>query len=120
MADIDKPFMERELAALRAEVERQRGRLKAAEDVVSYLVIWGAAPTDRLVELVTESMRLRQRDKETLCAPSAVRAALTREKCAGCGRDLDPVNRGLCPDCEPAHDAAAAAAEFRQDSTADR
>ncbi len=35
------------------------------------------APTDRLVELVSRRMEQRQRDKETLCAPSAVSEAIT-------------------------------------------
>lgn len=44
------------------EIERLKNRLKVAEDVVSYLVIWGAAPTDILAELVKRSMTLRVRD----------------------------------------------------------
>ena len=62
--------------AVVAENEKLRERLKTAEDVVSYLVIWGASPTNRLAELVEQSMMLRMRDKETLCIPSAVKAAL--------------------------------------------
>jgi len=47
------------IAALTARNERLRDRLKAAENVVSYVVIWGAAPSDKLAELVKRSMRLR-------------------------------------------------------------
>jgi len=59
-----------------AEVARLTARLKAADEVVSYLVLWGAAPTDELARLVTVRMEQRVRDKQTLCAPSAVRAAI--------------------------------------------
>lgn len=69
--------MEAMVRHLESEVARLKDRLKAADDVVSYLVIFGSAPTDRLAELVARRMEQRQRDKETLCVPSAVREAIT-------------------------------------------
>lgn len=59
------------------EIERLRDRLRCADDVVSYLVIFGAAPTDRLAELVSRRMEQRQRDKQTLCLSPVVREAIT-------------------------------------------
>jgi ribosomal protein S16 len=71
---------DKQIDVLTAENGRLRERLKVAEDVVSYLVIWGALPTDKLAELVEKSMSLRMRDKETLCIPSAVKDALKAAK----------------------------------------
>ena len=68
------------LDALTAENKWLGERLSVAEDVVSHLVIWGAAPTDALVALVEKAMTLRMRDKETLCIPSAVKKALRGEE----------------------------------------
>jgi len=48
------------------EIIRLKNRLKAADDVVSYIVIFGAAPTDRLAELVSICMEQRQRDLEVI------------------------------------------------------
>ncbi|MBU2249898.1 MAG: hypothetical protein KKD77_24345 [Gammaproteobacteria bacterium] len=65
-----------QIAEMDVENDRLRKRLSVAEDVVSHLVIWGAAPTDALAALVEKAMTLRMRDKETLCIPSAVKEAL--------------------------------------------
>ena len=75
---VDKEIcrMNEQIAALTAENKRLRERLRAAEDVVSHLVIWGAAPIGALAALVEKAMTLRMRDKETLCIPSAVKEAL--------------------------------------------
>jgi hypothetical protein len=61
--------LEQELATVRddlkAEIAAHRqcaDRLKAADDVVSYIVIFGAAPTDRLAELVARRMEQRKRE----------------------------------------------------------
>ena len=50
---------------LESEVARLKHRLKAADDVVSYLIIFGAAPTDRLAELIGKRMEQRQREAIT-------------------------------------------------------
>ena len=68
------------IAALTTENEQIKKRLIAAEDVVSHLVVWGAAPTDALADLVKRSMTIRMRDKQTLCVPSAVEQALRGEE----------------------------------------
>jgi hypothetical protein len=64
--------LENELATarddLKAEITAHKAcaeRLKAADDVVSYLVIFGAAPTDRLAELVSVRMEQRKREAKT-------------------------------------------------------
>ena len=54
---------EEQIAALKAENERRRERLIAAENVVSYLVIWGASPPDALVDLVKKSIALRGKEE---------------------------------------------------------
>jgi len=79
--------METMVRHLESEVARLRDRLKAADDVVSYLVIFGAAPTDRLAELVGRRMEQRQHDKETLCVPAAVREAITPNARPDAGRE---------------------------------
>jgi hypothetical protein len=66
--------------SLECELTRLADRLKTADDVVSYLVIFGAAPTDRLTELVARRMEQRRRDKETLCLPSAVQEAIAPDQ----------------------------------------
>lgn len=78
--------LERELREDRAriaELERERdglaGRLKAADDVVSYLVVFGALPSDRLADLVKRRMEQRMHDKDLLCKPSVVLDALSQK-----------------------------------------